>query len=90
MDVLPGGNNDHAINNAFQVGQSSQMRLSGVKSMDDEMYLCESRRGFHGSNHHLITFLVSRQLVLLFPSPFYLRYTFLPTYLITMADRAAP
>lgn len=55
MDVLPGGNNDHAINNAFQAGQSSQMRLSGVKSMDDEMYLCESRRGFHGSDHHLIT-----------------------------------
>ena len=45
MDVLPGGNNDHAINNAVQVGQSSQMRLSGVKPMDDEMYLCESRRG---------------------------------------------
>lgn len=46
--------------------------------------------GFHGSNHHLITFLVSRRLVLLFLSPFYLQYTFLPTYLITMADRAAP
>lgn len=34
--------------------------------------------------------LVSRRLVLLFLSPFHLRYTFLPTYLITMADRAAP
>ena len=34
--------------------------------------------------------LVSRRVVLLSLSPFHLQYTFLPTYLITMADRAPP